>query len=60
MIDLANDVASDEYARLFRMLSAVNKEAESLHLATVVHLTNMALLLSRSIGKVSIPKTRGA
>lgn len=44
MIDLANDVASDEYARLFRMLSAVNKEAESLRLSTVVHLTNMALL----------------
>ncbi|EUB96615.1 hypothetical protein PMI07_001514 [Rhizobium sp. CF080] len=44
MIDLAHDVASDEYVRLFRMLSAVNKEAESLHLSTVVHLTNMALL----------------
>jgi hypothetical protein len=44
MIDLAHDVASDEYARLFRMLSAVNKEAESLQLSTVVHLTNMALL----------------
>jgi hypothetical protein len=44
MIDLAKDVASDEYARLFRMLSSVNKEAESLHLSTIVHLTNMALL----------------
>jgi hypothetical protein len=44
MIDLAKNVASDEYARLFRMLSSVNKEAESLHLSTIVHLTNMALL----------------
>ena len=44
MIELHHDIAGDEYARLFRMLSAVNKEAESLKLSTVVHLTNMALL----------------
>lgn len=44
MIDIEHDVAGDEYARLFRALSAVNKEAETLKLSTIVHLTNMALL----------------
>jgi hypothetical protein len=44
MIDLQHDIAGDEYARLFRQLSAINKEAEQLNLSTVVHLTNMALL----------------
>jgi len=44
MIDLQPHIAGDDYARLFRTLSAVNKEAEQLNLSTVVHLTNMALL----------------
>jgi len=44
MIDLQPHAAGDAYARLFRTLSAVNKEAEQLNLSTVVHLTNMALL----------------
>jgi hypothetical protein len=44
MIDLQPHAAGDDYARLFRTLSAVNKEAEQLNLSTVVHLTNMALL----------------
>lgn len=44
MIDLQPHPAGDDYARLFRTLSAVNKEAEQLNLSTVVHLTNMALL----------------
>jgi hypothetical protein len=32
------------YARLFRMLSAANVEAENLDMPLIVHLTNMALL----------------
>lgn len=44
MIEDEDKIDADAYARLFQMLSAVNKEAEYLKLSTVVHLTNMALL----------------
>lgn len=44
MIKNEDKIDADDYARLFQMLSAVNKEAECLKLSTIVHLTNMALL----------------
>jgi hypothetical protein len=34
----------DEFAELFRALSAANKQAEAMKLPMVVHLTNMALM----------------
>lgn len=44
MTNLNDGAADGEYARLFRLLSTVNKDAEALQLSSIVHLTNMALL----------------
>lgn len=44
MINLSETTNENEFTRLFRMLSAANREAEAMQLSTIVHLTNMALL----------------